>query len=432
MTRSCAPVATTRLFHACRKRRRRLSLLVGLLCFAASANASSLDLFGPGTVSGTIDLRLVAADGERSWTDGGFGKARFGGLDGNLRGVVAPTEAELVWQPRLSWNLKGTVAAAAQRGGGGDLLEAYLTYKPLPRGPTHFSARTGLFWPPVSLEHEGPGWTVSDMITPSAINSWIGEEVKVVGAEATVSREIGAGRISATIAGFGFNDTAGTLLAFRGWAMGDLKAGAFRRRPLPPLNDFMEYAQAPKTKPLIELDNRPGLYGKIAVRFAAPVQLEAFYYRNRAKPEAVTDQLQWGWNTSFWNLGARVDFSEKTHVFAQALTGTTEMGIETADHYWVETRYRSAFLRLSSERGPVVLSGRLDIFDTREQGTRMSPAESEDGWAVTADAAWTISKHAQLLLEGLHLDSDRPTRIRVRLPGRQRQNIVQAALRIHL
>ena len=61
------------------------------------------------------------------------------------------------------------------------LSEAYLVFKPTPAGDTRYSVRAGLFYPPVSQEHQGPAWIDADMITPSAINSWIGEEVKVVG-----------------------------------------------------------------------------------------------------------------------------------------------------------------------------------------------------------------------------------------------------------
>jgi len=322
------------------------------------------------------------------------------------------------------------VAAQHEQEHPADLIEAFLSFKPLPDGGTHFSGRAGLFWPQVSLEHEGANWQVADMITPSAINSWIGEEVKVVGAEASVAQDIGAAQLSGTIGIFGFNDTAGTLLAFRGWALHDLKATAFGKQQLPTLGEIWEYAQATKTKPLIELDDRPGFYGRLALRMAAPVTLSAFYYRNRGVPEAVTSALQWGWDTRFWNIGARIDISEDTKILAQALTGTTEMGFEEDGIYWVETRFRSAYARLSHRIGAVTVSGRFDWFDTRERGTWMEPGDSEDGWAGTVDADWKLSKHVSLLGELLHIDSERGTRVRVGVEPKQRQTVVQLALRL--
>ncbi|MFL6845622.1 MAG: hypothetical protein ACJ8ER_12160 [Allosphingosinicella sp.] len=409
--------------------------LAGALPLCPPAAAALPAWLAPDTVSATADFRLAAADGERSWTDGGFGKARFGGAgEGDVSLRPALGNAEAVWRPPLGWNLTGTLAVAAQDGQDlpVDLIEAFVAWKPVPSGPARLSARAGLMWPPVSLEHEGAAWQVADMITPSAINSWIGEEVKPVAAEATVSRTLGSQRLSATLALFGANDTAGTLLAFRGWAMHDLKAGAFGHQPLPPLNDFMVLAQAPATKPTIELDGRPGVYGKLAWSPAAPVLIEAFYYANRGKPEAVTPTLQWGWDTRFLHLGLRVDLGPHTRLLAQALSGTTEMGIEESGRYWVETRYRAAYLRATQEVGPVALSGRLDLFDTRERGSEMSPDESEQGWALTGAGRLHLSDQAALLVEGLHIDGRRPTRLRIGTPGQQDQIVLQLALRLTL
>ncbi|MGE5721110.1 MAG: hypothetical protein ACM3YM_01505 [Sphingomonadales bacterium] len=412
-------------------------LFAALLCVLPlhTAAAAQADLLSPETLSAVGDFRLVATNGERSWTKGGFGKARFGGADDRdfkVRPVAG--EAALIWQPRLTWSLSGTVVAAVQQGQEHpvDLVEAYLTLKPLPHGSTRLSGRAGLFWPQISLEHQGPAWSVADMITPSAINSWIGEEVKVVGAEASIAEDLGGNQLSGTVGVFGFNDTAGTMLAFRGWALHDLKATAFGHQRLPPLGEDLEYYQAARTRPLIEIDDRPGFYGRLAWRMAAPVTLSAFYYRNRARPEAKTRALQWGWNTVFWNLGARVDLSSNTKILVQALTGWTEMGFERDDHYWVETRFRSAYLRLSHQIGAVTLSGRTDWFGTRERGSRMERDESERGWAGTAAASWKLSSHVNLLGEVLHIASKRGNRDRLALAPHQAQTVVQASLRLTL
>ncbi|MDB5697320.1 MAG: hypothetical protein JWN69_124 [Alphaproteobacteria bacterium] len=419
-----------------RHRAQRLyPLLAGLLCLlgAAGAQAAPADLFAPETLTAVGDFRLVASDGERGWTDEGFGKTRFGGTedhDWKARPVAA--EVALVWQPRLSWAVTGTVVAAYQddQDHPVDLIESFVTLKPLPKGPMRVSARIGLFWPPVSLEHQGASWSVTDMITPSAINSWIGEEVKVIGAEATVTRDIGASQLSGSLAVFGFNDTAGTLLAFRGWALHDLKAGAFGHQPLPPLNEDLEYAQAEKTRPLIEIDDRPGFYGKLSWRLPIPLTVSAFYYDNRADPEIRSARLQWGWATKFWNLGARIDLSDHTKIFAQALSGKTEMGTELDERYWVETRFRSAYLRVSHQIASVTVSGRYDLFDTHERGYEMEREESEKGWAATGAISWSLSSYVNILGEVLHVRSDRDARVRIGAAPHQQQTTVQAALRL--
>ncbi len=422
---------------ACRCRTRVAAAFIAATAALASgapawADPPRLEL--PADLTAVIDFRIVLTDGERSWTDGGFGRSRFGGGDGDLAVHAVPANAELVWHGPLAWNLEGTVAIAAQdeQDQPVDLIEAYLAWRPVPRSATRFSARAGMFWPQVSLEHEGPAWSVTDMITPSAINSWIGEEVKTVGIEGTASHPLGAGRISAALGLFGFNDTAGALLAFRGWALHDQKTGAFSRQALPPLNAFMLSSQPPWTTPTLELDDRPGYYGRLAWQMAAPVALEAFYYSNRGDPEAITPDLQWGWDTRFLNLGARVDLGERTRILAQALTGTTEMGIPEPGGYWVETRFRAAYLRVTHRIGRAALSGRVDLFDTRQSGSQVGADDSEDGMALTAAVAWHLSDQAELILEGLHVDSERGARARLGIAPGQNQEIIQAAMRVTL
>ena len=131
-----------------------------------------------------------------------------------------------------------------------------------------FSARAGLMWPPVSLEHEGADWHVRDSITPSAINSWIGEEVRPSRCGSDARRQPRRLTLRATAALIAANDTAGTLLTFRGWALHDRTTLAFSRQPLPPLGEPITSLQAPYTHPLIDLHggfaHRPGYYAKLA------------------------------------------------------------------------------------------------------------------------------------------------------------------------
>ena len=387
----------------------------------------------PANLSVVGDFRVAVSDGERSWTDGGFGRSRFGGDGAGTDVHAVPAMAALVWHGPISWNFEGTASIAFQdeQDLPVDLIQAYASWRPVPRGRIRFSARAGLFWPPVSLEHDGPAWTVSDMITPSAINSWIGEEVKVAGLEGTASHDLGATTLSATFGLFGFNDTAGALVAMRGWALHDIWAGAFSRMTLPPLPVPLRFAQPQWSTPALEADGRPGFYARLALN-AAPVSLDAFYYANGGDPESVTSQLQWGWDTHFLNLGARVDLGPDTRLFVQALTGTTEMGYVDNGAIWVDTRFRSAFLRLTHETGPVALSGRVDLFDTRQRGSWLTAEDDEEGWALTGAAAWRLSSTFELLLEWLHVESDREARQRVGETPEQQQDIVQAALRIRI
>jgi hypothetical protein len=413
---------------------RLAALLLAVMQTGAGARAQDYDDPSGRTLAAIADVRLTGADGERAWTDGGFGKARYGGTqDGDVRFRPRAVEGSLVWSPHIAWSLDGRLAVIAQadQDHAADLSEAFLSWRGAP-GSIRLSARAGYFWPPVSHEHGGPEWRVSETITPSAINSWIGEEVKVGGLEATATMPLAGGKLGATVAIFGFNDTAGTLLAFRGWALHDQKGTAFGKQRLPTLDGFMQGAQAPRTRPAIELDDRPGFYGKLAWSPGKSLHVDAFYYDNRGDPQAVDADRQWGWRTRFGNIGATLDATDRLRLTAQAMAGRTEMGFPMADHIWVDTRFRSAFLLATRRFGEASLSARAEAFGTRGRGSVTGADDSEDGWAATLAARRPVGDHVTILAELLHVDSDRDARSRDGLAAAQRQTVVQCAIRVRL
>jgi hypothetical protein len=398
----------------------------------STAAANTLTLFG--------DVRAVAVDGERGWTEGGFGKLRYGG-DGSsasdsLRIEPEFGEAGLVWEPRLSWSLGGTIVALAQ--GGDDIeagvSEAFFTYKPLAGGPLRMSARAGLMWPPISLEHSGPEWAVTDTITPSAINSWVGEEVKVIGLEITGKARFGPHEISATIASFDFNDTAGTLLSFRGWALHDRKALAFRKQPLPPLGQPIRHVQPPYTHPILDLDpgtfKRPGYYAKLAWSPPLSIRLEALRYDNNANPVANNADLEWGWRTRFDTLALLAEIESDWLLRAQAMSGRTSMGKKMDGVRWVDTKFRAAYGMLTRSFDHGSVSARLDLFDTHNRGSRIHGDDDEDGWAATVALKRQLGAVVTALLEYAHVESERDARSRAALEPAQIQDQLQMALRM--
>ena len=415
-----------------------LRTFISLAAFAAAlpARASDVELVSPETVSLSGDLRLVATDGEESWVDGGFGKLRSSGAnDGGLRLKPELGTADLVWQPRFGWTLSATVVGTLQ---GGDrteagLSEAFLSYKPLGGGKLRFSARAGLMWVPVSLEHTGADWHVADTITPSAINSWIGEEVRPLSLEGAASAELGEHRLSATAAVFAANDTAGTLLTFRGWALHDRKTLAFRKQPLPHLPEEMEYNQPPFTHPLLDVDagfaKRPGFYGKLAWEPPLPFRLELFHYDNRADPTVLNEDLEWGWRTQFSNVGAVVRLGPSTEIKGQAMAGRTRMGMTEDDGIWIDCRFHSAFALLVHDFGPFRGAVRVEGFDTRQKGSLLDDEYDETGWAGTLAVQRDFGPNLTGAAELLHVSSYVYEREEIGEEPRQRQTQVQASLR---
>ncbi len=411
---------------------------VGQLAINQSAHADdgALDLFSAETVKVTGDIRGAATDGEHSWVDGEFGKLRYGGTSaGKLKVRPEFGGAALVWQPRFTWSLSGTVVGQAQGGGltEAGLSEAFVSFKPLSDAPVKISARAGLMWPPVSLEHSGPEWGVTETITPSAINSWIGEEVKVIGLEVTAKAKLGGHTLSGTAAIFDFNDTAGTMLAFRGWAMHDRVALAFRKQPLPELNEFIEYVQPRFSHPIIDMDGgvlrRPGYYAKLAWDLPVPVRIEALHYDNNANPEAVNADLEWGWRTKFNNVGVVADFAPGWQLRAQAMSGTTLMGFPEGGVIWVDTRFRAVYGMVTRSFDKGSISARVDVFDARNRGSTLVSDDDEDGWAATIAARRKLGDHFTLLAEALHVESTRGARSREGIDPKQKQNQFQLSLR---
>jgi hypothetical protein len=403
--------------------------------YVEEGSAAGTDIFSANTLTFMADLRLVLANGHTSFADGGFGKTRF---DGNAHGdfelKAMPIEAALIWQPRFTSSVSGNVSVMWQNDQENlvDLIEAYATWVPRQNGNLNFAAKAGLYFPEISLEHAtGGGWSTVYTITPSAINTWIGEEVKVVGAEGTMRATLGDNDFVLTAGAFGFNDTSGTLLSFRGWGLHDMLATAFGHFKLPPLNPFMSRAQEHRTRSLFEIDDRVGFYGRAEWRPSTSFMVNAFYYDNRGDPEAVVRSHQWGWRTRFWNVGLVADLPADIRLIAQGMTGTTLMGFKTGGIIWIDTRYRSAFALLTRPVGAGAVSVRGEWFDTKERGSQMVHAdESEDGWALTGAVRWPVWKLVTLFVEALHVESTRGARVREGIPPRENQTVLQAALRL--
>jgi hypothetical protein len=407
------------------------------LACAVPASAEGADLLSPETLSATGTVSLAATDGEESWLDRGFGKlTTSGGADGDFKVEPLLSEANLIWRPRFGWALSATVVATFQGGERNEagISEAFLTYKPMRSSSSRFSARAGLMWPPVSLEHEGADWHVRDTITPSAINSWIGEEVRPLAIEGTFGTSIGEHSLTATAALFAANDTAGTLLAFRGWALNNRRTLAFHDQPLPPFEAEDEGYQAHFTHPLLDVApgfaKRPGYYAKLVWQPPVPVRFELFRYDNRADPEAVNEDVEWGWRTHFNNLGIAAEI-DGTEVKAQAMTGRTRMGFAEPPLglRWIDMRFRSAFLLISRTVGKVGLTGRIEAFETKHRGSWWDQEYDEDGWATTLAGKREWGRFTGLV-ELIHVSSNNPARDHLELDPRQKQTRLQADLRV--
>jgi len=395
------------------------------LALAASVTPALAEPSGGDDLRGFIDIRAGAADGEVSFLDEGFGKSRFGGDNGDWD-ADALLHGMLSWRHHLTWNLDSvvTVQGDSQLDSVG-VVEAYLSYRGAPSDGWRFSGRAGLFYPPISLEHDGLGWTPTETITPSAINTWIGEEVKVAGIEASARHAFGDQEVAITAALFGHNDTAGTLLAFRGWGLDDISPSITDELSLPERS----FPYQESTRATEELDNRIGYYAQARYRPIGNLNLDVTYYDNRG--DRLSDAHgQTDWATHFTNVGARWAINEETRLLAQAMTGRTVWGRLTPFGYWVDVDFNSAYVLLARDLGDNLLSGRVDYFAIGDNNGSGPFSWEEEGWAATAAYQIRLSPEMRLAFEGMHISSDRPNRADQGLAADQEQNQLQTSLKV--
>jgi hypothetical protein len=383
-------------------------------------------------LQGLLDFRYIHADGEKNWFDGGLGKFRYG--NGQSSNLVNLDQAALEIHSRLdwSWSSRLTVKYADRQENPVDLTEALLIFRPVSTSQWRFNGKLGAFFPPVSLENSGVAWTSPYTLSSSAINSWVGEELKVFGGEAQMiyQRENGD-KFGLMAAGFGNNDTAGVLLAWRGWSLDDYTAT---------LNDQYQISnagnlhtlfpkQAEYTKPFSEVDGRPGYYAGFSVERPELGKFRAMYYDNRGKPSAVVDG-QYAWHTRFASLGLKIDLPWELELIGQGMFGRTQMGNQIGGLFAVDTQFWSHSLLLSKHMGPHRLSFRYDGFGTSENDYFPQDPNIESGHAFTFNYNITLEEHHQLNFELNHIASDRAARSYVNQLNLQNQTLWQVAYRL--
>ena len=237
-----------------------------------------------------------------AWTDGGVGKLRH--VEDGVTGFRLFGE----YHGRITPTLRARVVAdyVDDASGGLDLTEAVIDWRPIPRSRNQQQWRFGAFYPAFSLENGDRGWQSPFTYSYSAINTWIGEEIRPFGAEWSLRRRLeglgSAHEVRAFAAGFYGNDPAGTLLFWRGWSLHDRQTRLNDELEIPPL-PFTTRPQ--RLSPFKELDHRPGVYGGLEWRYARRALVQLARYDNRADPYSFSDG-HWGWGTDFNHLAVQV------------------------------------------------------------------------------------------------------------------------------
>ena len=414
-----------------------LAALFTLQSLLGLQGVSAGDKSGPIDIELFADARFFTASGEPSWFKDWLGKGRYGGkLDGSANSGFRLAELSLLAKADISWDVDAFahVKYDPEQNGLVDVVEAYVRYQPAPSSALRYKFKAGLFFPHISRENIAAAWTSPFTITPSAINSWVGEEIRALGLEGTATYRMEESTLSFTAAIFGFNDPAGTLLAYRGWGLGDAKVGAFGQLPLPPLpsigldSDFLK--QPLWVGPVQEIDNRPGFYGALDWKYADILKLGVFYYDNRGDPTVIGGDGQYAWHTKFWNFYAEGEIPGGIQLISQYMRGSTVMGGFAANGLrYVDVDYSAGFILATKTFGRYRATVRADWFGTDDNSFVIVDNNNETGSSFTAAFSAKIGKKDSLITEYLRIDSDRPSRETIGFAATQHNDIFQVSYR---
>lgn len=306
--------------------------------------------------------------------------------------------------------MSGVAQTQPARAGGREagLVEAFLVYRPelTPRLSLRFKA--GSYFPQTSRENVERLWSSPYTITLSALNTWIGEEVRLGGVEVGLVRKADRDELQLHAGAFGANDSSGSLLAWRGWAMGDRLATVGEVFPLPPLRSLAQGGAFASqrddgTRPVDELDGRVGWNARARWQRKGAVLIQVAYLDNRGDREL--HRGQYSWRTRFAQAGLELWLAKGLELIAEAADGKTGMGARTGPQVDVDFRAGYALLTWANEK--VRLSARYDRFRNEDRDGKAEP-NGEDGRAWTLAAFFSPQRNLRLGVEYLDLEAQRP------------------------
>lgn len=390
-----------------------------ILCGMAlwTADAAAQDRL---SVAGDVDVRWVNASGDLSFLNGGPGILRFDPEHEGIRlgrAFLAPK-----WRLTDILTLHAVIDAYGDHDRNAvDLSEFYLEVRPFPTSPVRWRARIGAFFMPVSLENRGTGWSDVYSITPSAVNTWLGEEFRTIGAELE-ARWLGAssgylGDIALVAGAYGWNDPAGVLIAQNGFSLTDRPSTLFGDLGKPPI-DFYH-----------EIDRKPGYYGGLIWRHHDRLEVRALSYDNRGDPGAATAAGVYAWRTRFSSVGARLEPSKHWTFIAQYLDGNTAVGPDSAANDQFYMAFHAFYALASFEWARERLTARYDDFHTHQLSGIYDAPSDETGHSWTF--AWTheCGDHWQFIGEWISASSSFLPRIEQGTSAAQVETQFQLAIR---
>jgi hypothetical protein len=282
-----------------------------------------------------------------------------------------------------------------------DLTELNLSWRPIPNAYFRHELKIGAFYPEVSLEHRMRGWRTPYSLTASAINTWIGEEIRTIGVEYKLDwlgQQRGNGwNLGFNAATFGWNDPAGVIMARRGWALHDRQTALFGRLGQPGTGSPFGPGHGPSDGRILfyrDIDHRAGYYAGLSANYRGTFEFRALHYDNRGDPTVQAPEINdAAWLTRFNSFGARWTPDEHWTLQWQRLQGNTAVN-------------SSDYLLASWQYGKHRLTARTDKFWMQQQATSFFFYNYDDGHALTLAWLYQLTPHITLVAETLRVASE--------------------------
>lgn len=345
-------------------------------------------------VKGLVQLNYVKASEQSSWFEEGTGILAYSKDSANVQQAFVALSDN--FSNGVSYEVVANYYQLGEQNVG--ISQAQLSYKPLSNDKWRWRARVGFFYPKLSLENVDTGWLSPFTYTQSAVNTWVGEELRSAGLEVTLFSP-GRARnspLSFEVHGalFKANDPLGTVISWRGFAMHD-------RQSLN--NDRVPFAAYPSVigedrifhpnyvEPYHELDGNIGFYLGAHIEYYKQSTLRYYYYDNQADPLAVSHERLYGWRTKFHSLALQHKFDGNTRILGQWLSGSSAMGTRS-----VYIDFDAWYVMLSHKYKAHRISLRFDKFKVREDDIFSWDPNNSDGqgvtlaWRYDIDSTWQI------------------------------------------
>lgn len=363
-------------------------------------------------ISAAVDVSWSRADTSlESWLERGEGKLRFDESHDGFRF----SRAFLDYRGRITDTINGRVTLNSDDDISRklDLTEAFLEWRPLPSGAWRLRSHAGAFYPRLSLENTAAGWSSPYALSASAINTWIGEELRIIGAEARLTRGfVRWPELQLSVEGGTFygNDPTGALLTWRGWASHDRQTGLNSRVPTPQVSTIAPWDASgeplPRFDPFKEIDHKPGFYVGGEWQWGERARLKITHYDNHADPEAENGAGEYAWQTWFDHIGGQIALPWEVGLIGQYINGSTRMGPDLGPWRVQDVDFNSTFLMLTRAFGPHRLSTRYEWFQLEPFNDPDGVTNKDNGNILAVAYLFQATERIRLGAEYLQIASD--------------------------